>query len=44
MDDETIEAILRHVDYSTTMNSYVLSVRESVQKAVKQCKRVVCTV
>lgn len=43
VDDKTIQAILRHADYSTTMNSYVQSVPESVQKAMERLERLVCT-
>ena len=43
VDDKTIQAILRHADYATTMNSYVKSVPESVQKAMERYEKLICT-
>lgn len=43
VDDKTIQAILRHGNYSTTMNSYVKSVPQSVQEAMKRYEQLVCT-
>ena len=42
VDDKTIQAILRHADYTTTMNHYVLSVPESVRTAMKRFEMFVC--
>ena len=42
VDDKTIQAILRHADYTTTMNSYVKAVPDSVQKAMEQFEQL-CT-
>jgi integrase len=41
VDDKTIQAILRHGDYDTTMNAYVKAVPESVQKAMQQFESLV---
>jgi integrase len=43
VDDKTIQAIMRHADYSTTLNSYVKSVPESVQEAMERYERLICT-
>ncbi len=42
VDDKTIQTILRHADYTTTMNHYVLSVPESVRTAMKRFEMFVC--
>ena len=43
VDDKTIQAIMRHADYAATMNSYVKSVPESVQKAMERYEKLICT-
>lgn len=42
VDDKTIQAILRHADYGTTMNAYVLAVPASVKKAMERFEKQVC--
>jgi integrase len=41
VDDKTIQAILRHADYSTTMNSYVQAMPESVHRAMERYEQLV---
>jgi integrase len=43
VDDKSIQAILRHADYSTTMNSYVQPVPESVKEGMKRFEQLVGT-
>lgn len=44
VDDKNIQAIMRHADYATTMNSYVKAVPDSVQKAMEKFgEAVLCT-
>lgn len=43
VDDKSIQAVLRHADYTTTMNSYVQSVPESVKEGMKRFEQLVGT-
>jgi len=43
VDDKSIQAVLRHADYTTTLNVYVQPVPESVKEAMKRYENLVCT-
>ena len=43
VDDKSIQAVLRHASYSVTLNSYVLAVPASVEKAMERYEQQVCT-
>ena len=43
VDDKSIQAVLRHADYTTTLNVYVQPVPEAVKEAMKRYETLVCT-